>query len=110
MVFIPYSRACVPSRPTDRQSSCLCRPKALAGCFADNEGSLLVSRRAGVIGRSDTGSFLPVSSTVLVYFPFLSFLKTKTKTFICIFLGGVAFIPGLFLFLEFLPGYLFSPV
>lgn len=78
--------------------------------FVDNEGSLLVSRRAGVIGDLEQGLFFQSPLPCWVIFHSFLFLKNKNKNFYLHFFGGVAFIPGLFLFLEFLPGYLFSPV
>lgn len=107
MVFILTAVPAFLRDPLTVRAPCLCVTESPGWTgFVDNEGSLLVSRRAGVM--SDLT--LQVFPSSLLYrgglfsIPFF-FLKSKTKTFI--FLGGVAFIPGLFLFLEFLQGIFF---
>lgn len=68
-----------------------------------------MSRRAGVIGGLEQGlSFQSVLCRVGLFS--IPFFKKKTKLLFAFFFGGIYSWAVKFLFFEFLPGYLFSPV
>ena len=87
------------------RAPCLCVTESPGWTgFADNEGSLLVSRRAGVIGDLEQG--LSFQSPLPCWFIFHSFLFFK-KTFICIYFWGWHLFLGCFYFLSFFQGIFF---